>query len=68
MLHVGVTIPATVPQKSEIPEMLMNYPVYYVVEDMTNCSVGPIFHGANNFMTFQCSSKFPTNITVDDCH
>ena len=29
MLSFGVTIPATVPQRSEIPEGLMNYPVYY---------------------------------------
>ena len=28
MLPVGVTIPATVPQGSEIPEGLMNKPVY----------------------------------------
>jgi hypothetical protein len=28
MLHFGVTIPATEPQRSEIPEGLMNYPVY----------------------------------------
>ena len=28
MLPYGVTIPATVTQKSEIPEGLMNYPVY----------------------------------------
>jgi len=27
MLLFGVTIPATVPQRSEIPEGLMNYPV-----------------------------------------
>jgi hypothetical protein len=27
MLHFGVTFPATVPQRSEIPEGLMNYPV-----------------------------------------
>ena len=27
MLPFGVTIPATVPQRSEIPEELMNYPV-----------------------------------------
>jgi hypothetical protein len=25
----GVTIPATVPQKSEFPEGLLNYPVYF---------------------------------------
>ena len=30
MLPFGVTIPATVPQRSEIPEGLMNYPVYKV--------------------------------------
>ena len=28
MPHFGVTIPATVPQRSEIPEGLRNYPVY----------------------------------------
>jgi hypothetical protein len=28
MLPFGVTVPATVPQRSEIPEGLMNYPVY----------------------------------------
>jgi len=27
MLPFGVTIPATVPQRSEIPEGLMNYPL-----------------------------------------
>jgi hypothetical protein len=29
MLPFGVTIPATVPQRSEIPEGLTNYPVYF---------------------------------------
>jgi len=28
MLPFGVTIPATVPQMSEIPEGLMNYPAH----------------------------------------
>jgi hypothetical protein len=28
MLSFGVTIPATVPQRSEIPEGLKNYPVF----------------------------------------
>jgi len=33
MLPFGVTIPATVPQRSEIPEGLMNNPVYtYIVK------------------------------------
>ena len=30
MLPFGVTIPATVPQRSEIPEGLMNYPVLQI--------------------------------------
>jgi hypothetical protein len=30
MLRFGVTIPATVPQRSEIPEGLMNYPAYKI--------------------------------------
>jgi hypothetical protein len=28
MLPFGMTIPATVPQRSEIPKGLMDYPVY----------------------------------------
>jgi hypothetical protein len=28
MLPFGITIPAIVPQRSEIPEGLMNYPVF----------------------------------------
>jgi len=31
MLLFGMTIPATVPQRSEIPEGLVNYPVYILV-------------------------------------
>jgi hypothetical protein len=31
MLPFGVTIPATVPQRSEIPEGLMNYPVFTAI-------------------------------------
>jgi hypothetical protein len=30
MLPFGVTIPITVPQRSEIPEGLMNNPVVYI--------------------------------------
>jgi hypothetical protein len=30
MLPFGVTIPATVPQRSDIPERLMNYSVYVI--------------------------------------
>jgi hypothetical protein len=36
MLPFGVTIPATVPQGSEIPEGLMNNPVYKYVNKQTN--------------------------------
>jgi hypothetical protein len=31
MLRFGMTIPATVPQRSEIPEGLMNHPVFHVL-------------------------------------
>jgi hypothetical protein len=31
MLPLGVTIPATVPQRSDIPEVLVNYPVYVLL-------------------------------------
>ena len=34
MLPFGVTIPATVPQRSEIPEGLTNYPVKAEAETM----------------------------------
>jgi hypothetical protein len=37
MLPFGVTIPATVPQSSEIPEGLMNYPVYTFYLLMMGC-------------------------------
>jgi hypothetical protein len=45
MLHFGVTIPATVPQRSEIPEGLVNYPVFQchshkaLIMQTTACSV-----------------------------
>ena len=34
MLPFGVTIPATVPQRSEIPEGLTNYPVYIAYSEV----------------------------------
>jgi hypothetical protein len=34
MLTFEVTIPASVPQRSEIPEGLMNYPVYKSTENI----------------------------------
>jgi len=39
MLPFGVTIPATVPQGSEIPEGLMNNPVY---NKPTRCNSGGV--------------------------
>jgi hypothetical protein len=38
MLPFGVTIPATVPQRSEIPEGLMNYRVFWPVERCNVCN------------------------------
>jgi len=40
MLPFGVTIPVTVPQRSEIPEGLMNNPVYdtMVVDNKDRCN------------------------------
>jgi hypothetical protein len=35
MLHFGVTIPATVPQRSETPEGLTNYPVLVDKQPLT---------------------------------
>jgi hypothetical protein len=34
MLPFGVTIPATVPQGAEIPEGLMNHPVYNILSQL----------------------------------
>jgi hypothetical protein len=36
MLPFGVTIPATVPQSSEIPEGLNNYPVHLTIITITH--------------------------------
>jgi len=42
MLPFGVTILATVPQRSEIPEGLMNYPVFKLLNNSTPSTVwGP---------------------------
>jgi hypothetical protein len=38
MLPFGVTIPVTVPQRSEIPEELMNNPVYNYDVDLLKMS------------------------------
>jgi hypothetical protein len=36
MLPFGVTIPATEPQRSEIPEGLMNYPILKLLNSFAN--------------------------------
>jgi hypothetical protein len=43
MLPFGVTIPATVPQRSEIPEELMNYHVYKATLLFSNDELEKIF-------------------------
>jgi len=40
MLPFVLTIPATVPQRSEIPEGLMNYPVYKGLRSESHEAVG----------------------------
>ena len=50
MLPFGVTIPVTVPQKSEIPEGLMNNPVYsqhnrLITEQLAN-DINPLYEQA----------------------
>jgi len=39
MLPFGVTIPATVPQGSEIPEGLMNNPVYLYCKERSRSKI-----------------------------
>jgi hypothetical protein len=54
MFPFGVTIPATVPQRSEIPEGLMNYPVYRFIT--MHCSQN---HPVYRFITMHCSQNHP---------
>jgi hypothetical protein len=44
MLPFGVTIPATVPQRSEIPEGLMNYSVFDNVPQRSEIPEGLMNH------------------------
>jgi hypothetical protein len=44
MLPFGVTIPATVPQRLEIPEGLTNYPVYTSSNTIILCFIKLIQH------------------------
>ena len=54
MLPFGVTIPATVPQRSEIPEGLINYPVYL------KCQRRNVLRGSG-YPTLLCNILTSTN-------
>jgi hypothetical protein len=55
MLPLGVTMPATVPQRSEIPKGLTNYPVYLQITYDTLKN----YEESNGYFDF-ISSKFST--------
>jgi hypothetical protein len=64
MLPFGVTIPATVPQRSEIPEGLMNYPVLClripkskIILKMTSAEFVSLCKAFENF-PFRCTFHF----------
>jgi len=54
MLPFGVSIPVTVPQKSEIPEGLMNYPV--IIRVIYALS-GHFYRYITQSMTVECQLK-----------
>jgi hypothetical protein len=58
MLLFGVTIPATAPQRSEIPEGLMNYPVFYKAHGTS--------HGITNKQQRYSMQLCTINITRDE--
>jgi len=47
MLSFGVTIPATVPQRSEIPELLVNYPVFGSLNYFTSSRWYYVYYSRN---------------------
>ena len=55
MLPFGVTIPSTVPQRSEIPEELTNYPVYITNKPKFNAVIPQL-----NTSTQPLASNTPT--------
>ena len=61
MLPFGVTIPATVPQKSEIPEGLMNYYIYIYIYTHTHTHTHTyrVFNPANVDETYIFFSGTP---------
>ena len=58
MLPFGVTIPATVPQRSEIPEGLTNYPVFRVPPYLL-CKMGFEFFSAHIYKTVRRGTSAP---------
>ena len=67
MLPFGVTIPATVPQRSEIPEGLMNYPVFSLYKDIecTSCDI-QTFHPHSDFQHI-CYSSPRLSMSIIKC-
>jgi hypothetical protein len=63
MLPFGVTIPATVPQGSEIPEGLMNKPVYknqYYMQEEIKSRLNPsnvYYNSVQDLFSFSLLSK-----------
>ena len=60
MLPFGVTIPATVPQRSEIPERLMNYPLFSPYRKVSPRTVW-LFHTHSKPFYFSCIPTLYSN-------
>ena len=54
MIPFGVTIPATILQRSEIPEGLMNYPVLFVMNQKSSVSIWKGDMNRSNVSTVNC--------------
>jgi hypothetical protein len=77
MLTFGLIIPATAPQSSEIPEGLMNYPIYYMYECFQASKVvymrsSPFWNITQSKLvvqTFQDELLFPySRVTLEEYH
>jgi hypothetical protein len=58
----GVTVPTTVPQRSEIPDELMNYPVLFVFLFVSVIQHSPSLTGPYILMTIYLSDILSTFI------
>jgi hypothetical protein len=66
MLPFSVTIPATVPQRLEIPEGLMNYPVHQGMEQFKLCRNSAFFAEKNrSLLLLQKDTVLFTTYTTD---